>query len=281
MNLRFLSIRSPVVRKPKSFSYPAQIFFISTLISSVHLTSVQHSNFSSIPNPELKMTTNRNQQNSILVDSLIRSGVISSTEVISTMKMVDRGDYSANERVAYADHPHSIGFDATISAPHMHGYCLESLLKQLKKPKAKVLDVGSGSGYLTACFGRIIGEGGIVVGIDSIAELVEFSKNNFKKHDIDLLESKKVVLKVGDGWKGEPSMGPFDAIHVGAAASEIPAALVSQLANGGKMVIPVGTFSQKLMEIEKTEKGEIVSRNLMGVTYVPLVKQDKEKIKSQ
>jgi len=76
-------------------------------------------------------------------------------------------------------------------------------------------------------------------------------------------------------------MGPFDAIHVGAAASEIPAALVNQLANGGKMVIPVGTFSQKLMEIEKTEKGEIVSRNLMGVTYVPLVKQDKEKIKSQ
>jgi len=83
------------------------------------------------------MTTNRNQQNSILVDSLIRSGVISSTEVISTMKMVDRGDYSANERMAYADHPHSIGFDATISAPHMHGYCLESLLKQLKKTKSQ------------------------------------------------------------------------------------------------------------------------------------------------
>jgi len=119
----------------------------------------------------------------------------------------------------------------------------------------------------------MLGQGGIVVGIETIPEILDFSFSNMRKHDKDLLDSGIVILKSGDGWKGEPQMAPFDAIHVGAAASEIPKALIDQLAKGGKMIIPVGTHSQNLMEVEKTQSGQVLTRNLMGVSYVPLVKQ--------
>ena len=102
-----------------------------------------------------------------------------------------------------------------------------------------------------------------------------------QKSDNDLLLSKKVQFVVGDGWNGLESSGPFDAIHVGAAAAKIPLPLVKQLKVGGRMVIPVGEQgeSQELLLVDKLKEGvteDCVSvQRLMGVRYVPLVKCEK------
>jgi len=91
--------------------------------------------------------------------------------------------------------------------------------------------------------------------------------------DPELLKSGKIELKVGDGWKGDPENAPFDVIHVGAAAASLPQSLVDQLKNGGRMIIPVGTFDQSLMQIDKDENGKVHMKELMGVRYVPLVQK--------
>ncbi|XP_063138121.1 protein-L-isoaspartate(D-aspartate) O-methyltransferase isoform X2 [Rattus norvegicus] len=114
-------------------------------------------------------------------------------------------------------------FQATISAPHMHAYALELLFDQLHEG-AKALDVGSGSGILTACFARMVGHSGKVIGIDHIKELVDDSITNVKKDDPMLLSSGRVRLVVGDGRMGFAEEAPYDAIHVGAAAPVVPQA---------------------------------------------------------
>lgn len=105
--------------------------------------------------------------------------------------------------------------------------------------------------------------------------------NQFLQGDNDLLLSKKLQFVVGDGWNGLESNGPYDAIHVGAAASKIPSQLVKQLKIGGRMVIPVGEESkpQELLLVDKLKEGVsedcISVQRLMGVCYVPLVKCEK------
>ena len=93
------------------------------------------------------------------------------------------------------------------------------------------MDVGSGSGYLTVCFAKMVGPTGKVVGIDHIKELVNWSESNVKKNNGDLLASGQIKLVVGDGRQGYAQDGPYHAIHVGAAAPTLPQALVEQLGN--------------------------------------------------
>lgn len=93
----------------------------------------------------------------ILSYLLTELGIIQSQEVENAMRATDRGFYSKYKGEAYQDHPHDIGWGATISAPHMHAHCLE-VLKNHLRPGSKVLDVGSGSGYLSACFARMVGQ---------------------------------------------------------------------------------------------------------------------------
>jgi len=210
--------------------------------------------------------------NNAFISELKALTVIKSLRVEQTMRKVDRGDFCRDINDAYQDNANSIGHGQTISAPHMHAMCLELLEHNVVKPGAKVMDVGSGSGYLSACFGEMVGKDGKVIGIDVVPNLVDWAKENIKKHHADLISSGKVTIKLGDGWKGDPDNGPFDAIHVGAAAEKIPQSLISQLAKGGKMVIPVGTTSQELLEITKDENGTLHQRMICGVRYVPLVK---------
>ncbi|CAH1098955.1 unnamed protein product [Psylliodes chrysocephalus] len=164
--------------------------------------------------------------NAELVRNLRANGIIKSDIVENAMLAVDRGHYSKVS--PYMDAPQGIGYGVTISAPHMHAHALE-LLKEKLENGTRALDVGSGSGYLTACMALMMGEKGIAVGIDHIAELVDMSLKNVSKSKQSLIQSGRVVLVTGDGRLGYPEYAPYDAIHVGAAAAVLPEALVEQL----------------------------------------------------
>lgn len=192
------------------------------------------------------------------------------------MKATDRKLYC---RVAYpyVDRPYSIGYSATISAPHMHAYAMQILEKHLTAADARVLDVGSGSGYLTVCFARFLkskspDSKGLVVGIEHHPKLVEFAVQNINSDDPKLLSEGKIKIVQGDGRLGYLEFAPYDAIHVGAAAAEIPENLLNQLKPGGRMICPVGPAgeTQQMQQYDKLPNGEIKKETLMSVVYVPL-----------
>jgi len=161
-------------------------------------------------------------------------------------------------------------------------------LKKSQASKVNILDVGCGSGYLTAALGRlvddsehepILGKPGKVYGIDVYPELVELTRKNIQKEDGDLLANKVGEVLEGDGWKGLPDKGPFDAIHVGAAADAFPKNLMMQLRVGGVLLVPVGPDGgaqvfykvERLAESSQFSEKDFRKDYLLGVRYVPLV----------
>jgi protein-L-isoaspartate(D-aspartate) O-methyltransferase len=210
-----------------------------------------------------------------LVSALRKNGLLPSSRIYEAMLKVDRSDFCLDQLDAYADAPQPIGYGATISAPHMHARALE-LLDNVLQPGCRVLDVGSGSGYLVAVMAQLVIPGGQVYGIDHIPQLVDWSIDNMKKHQEDLVNTGVVQLQVADGFRGLEGAGPFDAIHVGAAAPELPEKLVQQLKVGGRMVIPVGTYSQVLMTVDKRGDGSTVVKTQDYVRFVPLIDKSKQ-----
>ncbi|KAL3796698.1 hypothetical protein HJC23_009998 [Cyclotella cryptica] len=245
-----------------------------------------------------------------MIDKLASAGIVKSPVNIEALLKVDRKNYVLNKDYAYEDSPQPIGYGATISAPHMHAHVLEDLLPPLMKAShdnpekpLRILDVGCGSGYLTAVFGRMVERkpksmshmnilnDGKVFGIDVVPQLVELSRKNILKEDRDLLDSGIVEVMTRDGWKGYPEGGPYNAIHVGAAAETFPKELMKQMALGGVMVIPVGPDGgiQYLYRVERVgDAGDIAGVNdskgfheddfkafrVLGVRYVPLVRAE-------
>uniref|UniRef100_A0AAQ5YRX6 Protein-L-isoaspartate O-methyltransferase n=1 Tax=Amphiprion ocellaris TaxID=80972 RepID=A0AAQ5YRX6_AMPOC len=184
-----------------------------------------------------------------LISRLRDHGVIRDDRVFNAMLATDRGIYSRD--YPYADSPQSIGYRATISAPHMHAHALELLSDKLIEG-ASALDVGSGSGYLTACFARMTGPSGRVVGIEHIDELVQMSIKNVQADDAELLSSGRIRLVVGDGRLGFPDGAPYDAIHVGAAAATVPKAVSTCLQSEKQSFRKRTTYLRGTVEVCRT-----------------------------
>ena len=184
-----------------------------------------------------------------LVNQLKRSGSIQSRIVEEVMLKVDRGFFCQPGSHAYFDTPQGIGCQQTISAPHIHAMSLEVLKEQVCQRDAKVLDVGSGSGYVSAAFAKM-NPSAHVFGIERYDDLVQWSKSNVKKLGYSL---PNLELRRADGWEGLLHEGPFDAINVGAAAESIPVRLANSLKIGGVMLIPVGPKggSQKMLRVKR------------------------------
>ncbi|KAH7378731.1 protein-L-isoaspartate O-methyltransferase-like protein [Pyrenochaeta sp. MPI-SDFR-AT-0127] len=208
--------------------------------------------------------------NDTLIGNLARNGLIKSERVKEAMLKVDRAHYAPSS--AYDDSPQPIGHRATISAPHMHTSACESLLTYLQ-PGSKVLDIGSGSGYLTAVLANLVSPNGTVVGIDHIQPLVDLANTNMAKGDQGrrMLESGQVKFVLGDGRKGWEEGAPYDAIHVGAAAAEHHKELTEQLKAPGRLFVPVAEgHLQHIYVIDKKADGSVERKKLFGVQYVPL-----------
>ncbi|KAJ8752064.1 hypothetical protein K2173_001091 [Erythroxylum novogranatense] len=216
-------------------------------------------------------------KNKEMVKHLEDRGVIKSKKVSQVMETIDRALFVPDRTPPYFDSPMTIGYNATISAPHMHATCLQ-LLEDHLKPGKCALDVGSGTGYLTACFALMVGPQGRVVGVEHISELVTSSIDNIvKSAAAPLWKEGSLSVHVGDGRQGWPESAPYDAIYVGAAAAaEIPPALIEQLKPGGRMVIPVGEMVQDLNVIDKKQDGSISVRSETRVLYVPLTSRDSQ-----
>ncbi len=161
---------------------------------------------------------------------------------------------------AYEDHPLPIGEGQTISQPYIVAAMLEHLAV---KATDRVLEVGAGSGYVTALLSLLATE---VYAVERHGSLAAAAERTLRR-----LEYRNVHIRMGDGSQGWAEYAPFDAILVSAAAAEMPQMLFAQLREGGRMMLPVGPpFSQELQSIRKVS-GQPVVQILEGCRFVPLV----------
>ncbi|KAF7562924.1 hypothetical protein G7046_g1181 [Stylonectria norvegica] len=217
-----------------------------------------------------------------LIENMWKNGLITDPRVKEAFLKVDRAHYAPVK--PYKDYPQPIGHSATISAPHMHASAVEHMLSYLipssAAPAPRVLDVGSGSGYLTHVMAELVGDKGLVVGLEHITELKQLGETNMAKSEQGrkFLDSGRVLFRVGDGregWveaprEGEESEGKgWDVIHVGAAAKEIHPQLLGQIKSPGCMFIPVDDdddgYNQHVWRVEKDGNGEVTKKRLFGV----------------
>ncbi len=183
--------------------------------------------------------------------------------VIEALAKVPRHEFVLPTRrhQAYENRPLPIGYGQTISQPYIVAVMTDLL--QLE-PNDKVLEIGTGSGYQAAVVAELVKK---VYSIEIIDTLGRKARKRLKRLGYD-----NVKVRLGDGYYGWKEHGPYDAIIVTAAASHIPPPLVKQLKPGGRMIIPVGSrfATQQLVLVEKNKQGELRTRQLMPVTFVPL-----------
>jgi protein-L-isoaspartate(D-aspartate) O-methyltransferase len=182
--------------------------------------------------------------------------------VLAAMRQVPRHLFLPEDaqKYAYLDGPLRIGQGQTISQPYIVALMTHLLAV---KPEDKVLDVGTGSGYQAAVLNELAGE---VQSIERIPELAEQAAETLTALGYD-----KVHVHVGDGSRGYPPEAPYDGILVAAAAPEVPKALLDQLAEGGRLVIPVGSRAQQTLEVWERKEGKFTKTNSIPVVFVPLL----------
>ena len=200
-----------------------------------------------------------------MVKNQIESRGISNPRVLAALKKVPRHRFVPKKvrHLAYNDYPLPIGEDQTISQPYIVALMTEILNPEKGKT---ILEIGTGSGYQAAILAELYDQ---VYTIEIIETLGKQSKKRLSE-----MGYQNIHVKIGDGYQGWKEHRPFDAIIVTCAPSHIPEPLKEQLAEGGKMIIPVGkSYAQKLVLLIK-EKGTIHEKEVIPVRFVPMIGKD-------
>jgi protein-L-isoaspartate(D-aspartate) O-methyltransferase len=204
--------------------------------------------------------TYQNQRERMVREQIEARGV-RDRRVLQAMRKVPRHRFVPESQVsrAYQGRPLPIGHDQTISQPY-----IVALMTELVKPRPgkRVLEIGTGSGYQAAVLAEIVDR---VYTIEIVPELGRTSAERLAR-----LGYENIEVRIGDGYQGWKEQAPFDAIIVTAASEQIPPPLIEQLAEGGLMVIPVGShhFTQTLMSVEKRQ-GRTRTLEIIPVRFVP------------
>jgi protein-L-isoaspartate(D-aspartate) O-methyltransferase len=184
---------------------------------------------------------------------------------LKAMRQVKRHEFvpESMKNYAYTDGPLSIGHSQTISQPYIVAYMTQELKL---KPAHRVLEIGTGSGYQAAVLAKIVDS---VYTIEIVEPLGITAIKRFKR-----LGYKNIYTRIGDGYHGWPDKAPFDAIIVTAAVKVIPPALIDQLAEGGRMIIPVGQtrFHRNLILVTR-KNGKIRTKKRIPVAFVPFTRK--------
>ena len=234
----------------------AALFFLAPLLA----VACQDQKASS---PKVTPTSrdSEDERRARMVETQIVARGVRDARVLAAMRHVPRHLFAdAKDRAqAYEDHPLPIAGNQTISQPYIVALMTE--LADLT-PNEKVLEIGTGSGYQSAVLSRVAGE---VYSIEIVPELARASAERLQR-----LGYKNVTVREGDGYRGWAEHAPFDAILVTAAPDRIPQPLLDQLAPGGRMVIPVGSFFQELKVLSKDKNGKITEKDILPVRFVPM-----------
>jgi protein-L-isoaspartate(D-aspartate) O-methyltransferase len=215
------------------------------------------------------MSFSDNEASSLLrqrmVSSQLRGRGIRDERVLAAMERVPRHEFTGEQdrEQAYEDHPLPIGEGQTISQPYIVALMLELLEVS---PDTKVLEVGTGSGYVTALLAELVA---YVVSIERHSLLAERAAELLRR-----LGYRNITVVVGDGTLGYEPAAPYQAILVSAAAAEVPQALLAQLAEGGRMVIPVGGPEVQQLQVIHRESGRIQTILRETCRFVPLISDE-------
>jgi len=197
-----------------------------------------------------------------MVAEQIRARGVRDGRVLDAMTRVPRERFvpDALRSEAYDDHPVSIGHGQTISQPYIVGYMTEALRLQ---PSHRVLEIGTGCGYQTAVLAELARE---VFSVELLPALADRARAT-----LTALGYTNIHIRAGDGYEGWPEHAPYDRILGAAAPADVPPALIAQLADGGILVIPIGTAYQELRVLQK--RGEVLDTlATLPVRFVPMVK---------
>jgi protein-L-isoaspartate(D-aspartate) O-methyltransferase len=201
------------------------------------------------------------EQRRTMIARQLRDRGISDERVLDAMLRLPRHRLvpRAVRPFAYSDSPQPIGFEQTISQPY-----IVALMTELVRPRpdSRALDVGTGSGYQTAVLAELCAE---VYSIEILQPLAERAATQ-----LDDLGYRNVTVRCGDGYRGWPKQAPFDVIIVAAAPEHVPEPLLEQLALGGRLVIPIGRYHQKLRLFEKQQDGSLHEWTIATVAFVPM-----------
>jgi protein-L-isoaspartate(D-aspartate) O-methyltransferase len=202
-----------------------------------------------------------------MVERQIESRGIREPTILEAFRSVPREEFLADEYrdIAYGDHPIPIEAGQTISQPY-----IVALMIHAAEIRAgdRVLEVGAGSGYAAAVMSRIAGQ---VIAIERQPDLVEVAQERMQRLGYD-----NVRIVEGDGTRGWAGEAPYDAILAAASGSHVPPAWVEQLADGGRIVMPVGDpgWVQKLVKVTKGPGGKLITEDLGAVRFVPLIGEE-------